>query len=427
MKEIMPFMKRKEFLSIIGPRQSGKTTLLDIIKERLIKEIGIKENFIHIITFEDRKILREFEADPVEFIGSFISSKENELSYIMIDEFQYADEGGQKLKLIYDTVKNVKIIITGSSSLEIKALVGKYMVGRILSFNIYPFNFGEYLKVTDERLEKIYRGNRKNALGWIDGSNNWAAKSKKDMFHEEMIKQFEKYCIWGGYPAVVLSGTDTERQKVLRDNYNNYVLKDIKGLLELATEKNLFLLSQYLATQISNITVYQNLAQVSGVNFRQVKKYLGILAETYICDELRPFFVNRQKELSKNPKIFFTDMGFRNNLVENFNGLATRMDSGAIVENSVFISLREIFKGLNKLNFWRTKSGAEVDFVIQSKGEIIPLEVKYSDFKEAKITKSLASFIDCFKPKKSIVATKNFFGSMKKNNTEVVFLPVYYI
>ena len=79
--------------------------------------------------------------------------------YLMIDEFQYAQEGGQKLKLIYDTLKGIKIIVTGSSSLDIKAKVGKFMVGRILNFYLYPFNFREYLKALDERLERIYSEN----------------------------------------------------------------------------------------------------------------------------------------------------------------------------------------------------------------------------------------------------------------------------
>lgn len=144
-QNIKPFIKRNEFISIIGPRQSGKTTLLEMLKGYLVDQLKVNEEFIRSITFEDRRLLMEFETDPVSFIKSFIPSGISKRFYLMVDEFQYAQDGGQKLKLIYDTVKNLKIIITGSSSLDIRAMVGKFMVGRILNFYLYPFNFREYL------------------------------------------------------------------------------------------------------------------------------------------------------------------------------------------------------------------------------------------------------------------------------------------
>ena len=96
-----------------------------------------------MITFEDRKLLMQFERDPIGFVNSYIQ-KNAKRNYLMIDEFQYAENGGQRLKFIYDTIKNVKIFITGSSSLDIKTKVGKFMVGKILNFRLYPFNFREY-------------------------------------------------------------------------------------------------------------------------------------------------------------------------------------------------------------------------------------------------------------------------------------------
>lgn len=167
----------------------------------------------------------------------------------MFDEFQYVEEGGQKLKLIYDTVKNTKIIITGSSSLEIKARVGKYMVGRMLSFHIYPFNYGEFLRAKNLRLEKIDQEKHENILKWFTGNMQIKQKNGEDIFFDEIINYYEEFCIWGGYPSVVLARTDKERHKLLADIYNNYILRDVKGLLELATDRNLLLLSQYLATQ----------------------------------------------------------------------------------------------------------------------------------------------------------------------------------
>ncbi|MBI2119407.1 MAG: ATP-binding protein [Elusimicrobia bacterium] len=425
--KIIPFLKRKEFLAINGPRQAGKSIFLTLLQSYLIEKEKVNPKQIHILTFEDRKILRQFEMDPVLFIQSYLANEKHYLNYVMLDEFQYVEEGGQKLKLIFDTVKQVKVIVTGSSSLEIKAQMGKYMVGRILEFHLYPFSFGEALRAKDLRLEKIYKEHHKKLNQFIREGSPVKVRAGVDPWHEEMIPQLEHYTIWGGYPAVALSQTEEERAKVLDDIFNNYVLKDIKGLLELATDHNLFLLSEYLATQVGNIVVYNTLAQSSQLNYRQLMNHLNILQETFICKEVRPFFRNRQKELSKNPKIYFFDMGFRNNLLENMNGLQKRTDCGAMIENSAYIHLNQSAGVRERINFWRSKAGAEVDFVFHTGGEIIPLEVKYSSFQGCKITKSFASFLDCFKPKRGVVLTKNFWGKLKVNDSEILFAPVYYL
>ena len=426
LNQVKPFIKRKEFIAITGPRQCGKSTFLEIIRNYLVKKLKINKDFIQMLTFEDRKLLNQFESDPVNFVNSYISQP-NKTTYLMLDEFQYAEEGGQKLKLVYDTVKNIKIIITGSSSLEIKAQVGKYMVGRVLSFNLYPFSFKEYLSAKSQRFEKIYTEKNQMVLNWFLNNKKLIIKNSVDLFTNDFVKLFEKYCLWGGYPAVVLSKTDIERKKVLNDIYNNYLLKDIKGLLELATERNLVLLAQYLATQISNILVYINLSQTAGLEFRHLKEHLNILKETFIYKEVPPYFKNKQKELVKNPKAYSLDLGFRNNLLDNMNTFIQRTDTGAIIENAVFIRLNELARGMNKISFWRTKSGAEIDFVFQINANVIPVEVKFSTFDQPKLTKSFMSFVDTFKPKQGLILTKNYWGMTKRNNTEILFVPVYYL
>lgn len=424
---IDPFLPRKEFISIVGPRQSGKTTFLGILKDHLVGKHGVNKDLIASVTFEDRRLLAQFEADPVAFVNSYRRGAPLATFFFMIDEFQYARDGGQHLKFLYDTVKNLRMIVTGSSSLEIKAKVAKFMVGRILSFDLFPFNFGEYLQATGPRLEGLYRQANENVVSWLSEGEGLKIQSGLDVFFSELIAHFEKFCIWGGYPAVVLSEVPTLRAKILGDIFNSYLLKDIKTLLELATDNNLYLLARFLATQVGNIVNYQNVGQASHLNYRQLKKHLNILEETFICRELRPFFTNKQKELSKNPKIYFFDLGFRNNLLENMNSLDMRPDSGAMIENAVFIRLNQLYEGGRGLNFWRTKAGAEVDFILQAGGRPIPIEVKYSIFHKEQISKSLASFIDSFKPEKAVVLTKNYWGSLKRNNTFIQFIPVYYL
>lgn len=426
LEEIKFYLKRKEYIAIVGPRQSGKTTLLEMLKDYLIEKGHAEEDMVQTVTFEDRRLLAEFEADPAAFLRSYFPPS-SEKAYFFIDEFQYAENGGQKLKLLFDTNKNIKIIITGSSSLDIKAQTGKYMVGRILTFHLYPFNFAECLKADSSRLEHIYRNGHEHLQTWIQGERIGPLKSGKDIFSEEMTGRYEHYCVWGGYPAVVLSDTDREREKILSEILNGYIMKDIKTLLELATDSNLLSLSRYCAVHAGNLINYQKIGEASGLNYRQVKKHLNILKATMICREVRPFFKNRQKELTKNPKIFFFDTGFRNSLMENMNSLEKRSDKGAIVENAVFIRLTEMSKGQDTIHFYRTKAGAEVDFIYRTKGAAIPVEVKYSSMNREKVSRSFASFITSFVPSRGIILTKDFWGRTTTEKTDILFAPAYYL
>jgi len=423
--EIEPFLRRKEYIAVVGPRQCGKTTLFEMIKSYLVESRGVPVNDVQLVTFEDRRLLRQFEDDPVSFIESY-RREERRTLYLLLDEFQYTHDGGQKLKLVYDTVRDVKILVTGSSSLEIKAKVGSYMVGRMLTFKMYPFSFAEYLRAGHERYERIYRNEKTLLSGWLNGERI-KMKSGADLFHEDMTRLYERYCIWGGYPAVVLSRSEREKAKILGDVYNSYVLKDIKGLLELDTERSLFLLSQHLAVQIGNIIVYQTLGRVAELNFRQLKQHLAVLNETYVCAGVPPFFSNRQKELVKNPKIYFFDTGFRNFLMENMGAIPKRPDGGALIENAVFIRLMQVKQEAERVHFWRTKAGAEVDFVLKKGTQVFPVEVKYSPYTETRVPRGMVSFITSFKPKRALVLTKDYWGMKKISTTDVLFAPVYYL
>jgi len=406
------------------------------MKKYLISDLKINPELIKIMSFEDRRILQEFEKKPISFINSWISNSEK-INYLLIDEFQYAKDGGQKLKFVHDTLKNVKIIITGSSSLEIVSKVKSFMTGRLLTFNMYPFNFNEFLRFKDRRLEKIYCDNTFKIDEIIFNPDNYKKglskevsdnlPSGKDMYFEEFYELFNEYCIWGGYPSVIMSSVKDEKRKVLSEIFNSYILYDIKGLLELNTERELFLLAQILAAQIGSIAVYNNLSIASGLIYRKLIEHLNVLKSTFIIKEVRPYFINKQKELTKNPKIYFLDNGFRNYLIENYNSLNLRPDSGQIFEQYVFIRLNEICSGKGALHFWRTKAGAEVDFIFLRGNDIVPIEVKLTEFNKPVITKSLASFINIFNPKTAFVVNKNFWGKSVVSNTKVIFIPVYYL
>jgi predicted AAA+ superfamily ATPase len=408
-EKIIPFLKRKEVISIIGPRQAGKTTFIQHIKSQLEQ----KKKKIKFITLEKRSELELFQ-DSIDDFKDLIS----QYQYVIIDEFQYAKEGGQKLKYLYDTL-NTKFIISGSSSLELTYETGKYMVGRMLDFNLMPFSFREFLSVKDQEIHELLK-KRIDPASFL----NFNTKSGfGGQINKRLSKLLEEYVIYGGYPAVVLSKTNLEKQKVLESIVEKYILRDIKGLLSLVTEDELMKLSKFLAAQIGNMVKYEELSNIAGLSYKEILKHLNILEKTFIIKLIKPFFTNRRLELVKNPKNYFIDLGIRNFLLSDFRLLKTRNDLGAIMENYGYISLRALDLD-SGLKYWRTKSKAEVDFIVERQQSIYPLEVKYVSKKI--IGKSFYSFIDKFKPKTGMILTKDYLGEEKVRNTKIKFIPLSY-
>lgn len=424
--KIYSFIDRKEFIAIIGPRQSGKSTLLEIIESYLRNELNISSSSIKKITFEDLALRAAFESEPVGFINSLVENQTGP-TYFLLDEYQYIQDGGQKLKFIYDTMPRVKIILTGSSSLDLRWQVGKFMVGRLIHFYLYPFNFREFLEGKDPTWERIYQPNHIKLISILKEGGKEQFSNRVDESFRKFNFFFEEYSVFGGYPAVVLEASHEIKQHLLRDLYNAFALRDVKDLLFLATDRELLLLSRYLAIQIGQILVYKNLSNVSGLEFRQVKKHLHILTETFIISLLTPYYTNKQKELSKNPKVYFVDSGLRNYLINNFNNFLQRPDVGQLVENMVWRRLIEIFDVVGNLSFWRNKAGSEVDFVVDYQGELIPIEVKYSEYRDARIPRHLKTFIGQYHPGRALVLNKNFWGRVEYRNCPVYFAPVYYL
>jgi len=407
-EEIKLFLKRKEILAMVGARQVGKTTFL----EHLCEELKKKKKKIEFLTFEKEKDLALFE--NIEDFKDYYK----DYDILIIDEFHYAKDGGKKLKYLFDTTK-IKFIISGSSSLELTFETGKYLVGRMFKFLLYPFSFREFLLAKDKKLFKVLsvrfpdiffvKINRKRFFG---GEIN-----------QRIQKYFQEYLLFGGYPAVALAKTKQEKIKILESILENYLLRDIKALLNLKTQRELLKTTEFLATQIGNLLNYKELSNVSNFKYKEVLRHLEILENTFIIDLLRPFYKNPRTELVKTPKVYFLDNGFRNYLLSDFKKIKKRNDVGQLVENFVYSALKR--RKLGKINFWRTKSKAEIDFVLQKQGEIIPIEVKYS--KVPLIGKSFYSFIEKFSPKKGYIFTQGFSDIKKIKNTKIYFLPVYYL
>jgi len=414
---MLKWMERREAYAIKGPRQSGKTTLLKILEDAL-KRKGISTVFLN---FEDPDILEAFEANPKEYVKSFLV-KEGKYCFLM-DEYHYVKDPGKKLKLLYDTFENVKFIVTGSSSLELSGAMARFLVGRIFFFELFPFSFHESLAAKDARLAKIYGEKNIEIKEFIVGGK---ARIDKDIFLKEFVPFFEQYTIFGGYPAVIKAEDIETKRMVLKNIYDTYISKDVVEFLKVTDALKYRHVVRALSVLIGNLINYNEICSTCQTYYKELKRIISILSETYIISLIQPFFRNPITELKKVPKVYFFDLGLRNYIIDNFNSLEKRTDSGALIENFVFLSLKNNFQETT-INYWRTIAKAEVDFVLRVKDEIIPIEVKYQSFRAPKVSRSLRSFIKSYKTKKALVVTKDFWGKTKVDNTTVFFVPACYL
>lgn len=387
-KELNKYLSKREIIAVVGPRQSGKTTLLKRIFTDLEKAF--------FLDFEDREILELFNEDLNSFIDLYVKPND----FLFIDEFQYALEGGKKLKYIYDHY-DTKIIISGSSASNLSIQSIKHLVGRVFVFNLYPFSFEEFLNYKEPDIyEKIYLKGRLTK-----------------QIIDKIFPHFKEFNVFGGYPRVVLASDKSEKEIVLKNIYNTYFLKEIKEILNLPDDHKLSKLIKALALQVGSLVNYNKLADITGFSFKEVLSHLNILEKTFVCLRSQPFYTNKRTELVKSPKIFFLDNGFRNIILKNF--LYERSDKGDLYEN--FVASELVKKG-EEIKYWRTKSKAEVDFIIEKEGKLLPIEVK-SNLSEAKFTKSFLSFIDKYQPKKALVLSEKLFADKKV----VRFRPIFYV
>jgi len=213
--KIKKFIERREIIGIRGARQTGKTTLLKMIEE----ELSGNKVFIDLYLPDYRKT---FEENPIDFVKRF--KKEGKL-FLFLDEVQKVKDAGEKLKIIYDNFQDIKIFISGSSSLELKTKILPELVGRIFLFTLYTFNFYEFLLAKDEGLAKIVKEKRESLKKFLEGEDDVAQPS----FQEEILKYWKEYVVFGGYPEVAKASNVEEKITILKNIFALYIEKDITG------------------------------------------------------------------------------------------------------------------------------------------------------------------------------------------------------
>ena len=409
--ELLRWLERPEAIAIKGPRQSGKTTLLGLLRAELLRR-GVPEQRVVVLNFEDRELLERFAEEPKAVVESHLAGQERH--YVLMDEYQYVPEGGQKLKLLVDTLPLVKFVVTGSSSLELAAAFGRFLVGRVFFFELLPLSFAECL--SDQRLARLHQERAAAIHRFLRGGT---FKLEKDVVVDELRRPFEEYLLHGGYPAVVKAAAAGEKEMVLKGIFDTYISRDIIEFLRVADAARYRCLVKQLALRMGGQVDYAELASSCQSYYHDVKRTLSILAETYVLRLVPPFFRNPATELRKMPKAYFLDTGLRNMLASNFNRLEERSDAGLLAENAAFIGLSRIDPNVR---YWRTIAKAEVDFVLETAAGIVPVEVKYRA--EPALARGMRSFIRSYKPERALVLTKDVWRMQRIEGCRVLFAPL---
>jgi len=330
-----------KLIVIYGARQTGKTTLAkQVIQEANYKTLHVNAD---ISTYNEILSSRD-----IRKLKGLIEGYE----LLFIDEAQRIENIGMNLKILTDEVPSLKILVTGSSSLDIAQNISESLTGRKQVYYLYPFSLEE-IKLT----------------------NN----------HFELTQKFEEMLIFGLYPEVFLTNKIEEKINIITEITSSYLYKDILELLQIKHPRKLKDLLRLLAFQIGSEVSVHELSKNLKINQKTVERYLDLLEKTFVIFRLSGFSRNLRKEISKKEKYYFYDLGIRNSIIDNFNYLNKRNDIGGLWENFVIL---ERLKFLNNNHirantyFWRTYTGAELDYIEEKNGLLSGYEIKYNKIKK---------------------------------------------
>jgi predicted AAA+ superfamily ATPase len=404
---------------IIGPRQSGKTTLLMLLIHELSVQ-GIPPRQIYYINLDTIIEMEQFK-NPMLLIKQIDHTRRSgERVYLFIDEVQRLESPGKILKGLYDLDKNIKLFATGSSSLEIKAKTKEFLTGRKRETFLLPLSFKEYASYENKIPGSL------NTVKLSETSvDNW--KQNDQLYGQYLKRIMEEMAIYGGYPAVITAKGHDERIEELEEIYQSYVKKDIIEYLKVGKSEVFNNLVKVLASQVGNLVNKSEICSLLGSNAHTVTKYMNNLKETYITNYLPPYVSSRRNEVKSAHKCFFIDNGLRNYSLRQFHVLANRSDKGALIENLIFSELAKSGALLKEdLFFWRTKAGAEMDFVLLKNGAVLPIEIKVGPGRPGLLSRSFHAFLDRFSPHWAIFLNRDLFHIEKVKQTRVFYIPNYW-
>lgn len=347
-KLLIPIFERldnEKALIILGPRQSGKTTLLNMIAR--------KASAPFLLLDCDEPDIRKLLETPTSTALKNIIGK-NKL--VMIDEAQRIKNIGLTLKLIIDKIKWVKLVVTGSSALELADEINEPLTGRKIEYFLLPISVEEM-------------------LGYHGGLEEKRLLSTR--------------LIYGMYPEI-LNNPGNEKE-ILRNLAGSYLYKDVFAFQDIRKPAIIERLLEALALQIGSLVSYNELAQIVGVNRETIQRYIDLLEKTFVVFRLRSFSRNVRNELKKSIKIYFYDNGIRNAIISNFQQVHLRNDLGALWENFL-VSEKRKYNSNHQIHantyFWRTRQQQEIDYIEERDGKLYAYKFKWNVKKIAKYPKT---------------------------------------
>lgn len=343
------FKTYKQALVLLGPRQVGKTTIL----KRLFPEA-------HYLLLDNENTKKVLETYDLSTYRSILGNHHQ----VILDEIHLLSDPGRAIKIIYDQIKDIELIVTGSSSFHIKNKTSESLAGRKIDYHLYPLTFSEYLVQTD--IEPKLNLNLLTQI--LQPQHNIRLFSPTQILDQVLL--------YGLYPELIsLPGN----QPYLQNLADSIVFQDLLELNLIDNKKAAKELLKLLAYQIGNLINYSELSSKLGLDQRTVKRYIEIFEESFILYRLYPYSKQSRGEIVKNPKIYFWDIGLRNAILNNYDPINLRSDSGSLFENFVISEIKKIIaytQSSDTVHYWRTKSGSELDLVLTHGAQLFGCEIK---------------------------------------------------
>jgi uncharacterized protein len=360
--QINQLLFKGKAILLIGPRQSGKTTLIN-------KILNNYEDITVFLDGDDPNVERLLTRPNTEQIRQIIGSK----TIVFIDEAQRIKDIGLTAKIIVDHFKNIQLILSGSSAFELSQQTNEPLTGRKRTFYLWPISWQEW----------------QNNIGFL--------KADQDL---------ENRLVLGFYPNILSSAN--ESKVILRELSESYLYKDILMFGNIKKPEDIRKLLQALAYQVGNEVSLRELGETVGLDPKTIDRYINILEKAYVIFRLNPLSRNLRNEIKTNRKIYFYDNGIRNAVIGQLQPFSVRQDIGALWENFI-ISERLKFLNNNRIYgnqyFWRTSQQQEVDYVEEIDGKFFAYEIKWNPKKKVNFPKT---FTETYKPKTQVINRESF-------------------
>ncbi|MCO5268221.1 MAG: ATP-binding protein [Brumimicrobium sp.] len=356
--EIKKNFEDNKVIVLLGARQVGKTSLLAKLTEDKSKVLWL---------YGDDTDTREYFANPnATKIKNLIGNNK----ILVIDEAQRIENIGLCLKIIYDQIKDVKVLATGSSAFELANKINEPLTGRKWEYRMFPLSFSEMANHTS-----ILEENR----------------------------LLEHRLVYGYYPDVI--NHPNKAEDILKQLANSYLYKDILTWERIQKPDRMEKLVQAIAFQVGNLVSYNELGNMSGLDNQTVEHYINLLEKAFIVFRLGAYSRNLRNELKKSRKIYFYDNGLRNAIINQFNPIGLRNDVGALWENFMIVERmkRNAYSNYHtNIYFWRNNNQQEIDYVEENNGKLDAFEFKWSPSK----VKFPNDFVNTYNPAEKLVVTK---------------------